>query len=112
MNDRLSQLASDLAPYLPPAFGALLGLRYAKDQTPAQKVFAFGSGFGLAVYIGPALAELFALGPKATVAAGILVAVAGMDVIGGLLAVAAQFKENPTRTFRAWLNAWLGRSDQ
>jgi len=99
----------DLAPYLPPAFGALIGLRWAKDQTPRQKVFSFATGFGLAVWFGPALAEILALGPKTTIAAGILIAILGMDAIGGLLAVAAQFRSDPPGTFRAWRDAWLGR---
>lgn len=103
---------SDLAPYLPPAFGALVGLRYAKDQTPAQKALSFGVGFGLAVYFGPAIAELLGLGPRATVAAGVLTAVIGMDVIGGLMVAAAAFKANPLDAFRAWWRAWLGRGGE
>ena len=100
---------SDLAPYLPPAFGALVGLRWAKDQTPAQKVASFAMGFGLAVYFGPAIAELFSLGPKATVAVGILTAIVGMDVIGGLMAAAAAFRANPLGAFREWWSAWWSR---
>jgi hypothetical protein len=110
MSDRLSFLG-DLAPYLPPAFGAMVGLRYAKDQSPAQKFSSFAIGFGLAVYVAPGIAEWLALGPKSTIAVGILTAIVGMDVIGGLMAAVAQFRENPARTFREWLNAWLGRSD-
>src|SRR5437763_463846 len=68
---RLSWLA-DFAPYLPPAFGALMGLRWARHQTATQKVTSFGLSFGLGVYLGPAVAEILSLGPKAAVAAGIL----------------------------------------
>jgi hypothetical protein len=99
----------ELVPYLPPAFGALLGLRWARQQTARQKALSFAAGFGLAVWFGPAIAELLSLGPKATVAAGILTAIAGMDVIGGLMAAAAQFQSDPPGTFRAWLDAWRGR---
>jgi hypothetical protein len=102
----------DLAPYLPPAFGAFVGLRWAKDQTPLQKVSSFVLSFGLAVYFGPAIAELFSLGPKAAVAAGILIAVIGMDVIGGLMVAATSFRDDPTGSLRAWWNAWRGRGDQ
>ena len=84
MLDRVSW--SDVADYLPAAFGAMLGLSYAKNQTPKQKVVSFLSAFGLAVYLGAAIAELMNLGPKATIAVGVLTAVVGMDVIGGLLA--------------------------
>lgn len=105
----LNDFAKELAPYLPPAFGALIGLRWAKDQTPVQKCSSFGISFGLAVYIGPAVAELFSLGPKSTVAVGILIAVVGMDIIGGLIAAAAAFRSNPTGTLKGWIDAWLGR---
>ena len=104
--------ADDLLPYLPPAFGALLGLRYAKDQTPAQKLTSFVFGFGLGVWFGPAIAEGLSLGPRLTIAAGILVAVLGMDVIGGLMAALSQFKADPLGTGRRWINAWFGRADQ
>lgn len=100
---------ADLAPYLPPAFGAMVGLRWAKDQTAKQKVISFATGFGLAVYFAPAFAELLVLGPKATVAVGILTAIVGMDAIGGLMAVGSQFKSDPQGTFRGWLDVWLGR---
>jgi hypothetical protein len=99
----------ELAPYLPPAFGALVGLRWAREQTAQQKALSFVAGFGLAVWFGPAIAELLALGPKATVAVGILTAIVGMDAIGGLMAAGAQFRVDPAGTFRTWLDAWLGR---
>ena len=99
-----------LAPYLPPAFGALVGLRWAKEQTARQKVLSFAAGFGLAVWVGPAIAELLALGPKATVAVGILTAIVGMDAIGGLMAAAGQFRADPAGTVRSWLDTWLGRN--
>ena len=66
MPDRLSW--SDVADYLPAAFGAMLGLSCAKNQTPRQKVVSFISAFGLTVYLGAAIAELLNLGPKATIA--------------------------------------------
>ena len=107
---KIEDMSASLAPYLPPAFGALVGLRYTKDQNPVQKASSFFMGFGLAVYFGPAIAETFSLGPKSTIAAGILVAVLGMDAIGGLLAVAAAFRANPVGTFKDWWAAWRGSS--
>ena len=99
----------ELAPYLPPAFGAVVGLRWAKAQTARQRVLSFAAGFGLAVWFGPAIAELLALGPKATVAAGILTAIVGMDAIGGVMAALSSFKSDPVAAFRAWWNAWRGQ---
>lgn len=105
----LDNLAKEAALYLPPAFGAFIGLRWAKDQTPVQKVTGFVGGFGLAVYMGPAIAEFFALGPKGTIAVGVLTAVIGMDVLGGLMAAAKAFGSNPLDSFKNWLGAWKGK---
>ena len=99
----------DFAPYLPPAFGALIGLRWAKEQSPRQRVLSFFGGFGLAVYFGPAIAELLSLGPKTTIAVGILTAIVGMDAIGGLMAAVSGFRADPVGAFRAWWNAWRGQ---
>ena len=107
----LDDITREIAPYLPPAFGALIGLRYARDQTPLQKLSSFASGFGLAVWCGPALAELLALGPKATIAAGILIAIVGMDIVGGLIVAARQFGQAPVASVRDWLATWLGRGN-
>lgn len=108
MSNRLDPLA-ELAPYLPPAFGALLGLRWARAQTARQRVLSFAAGFGLAVWFGPAIAELLGLGPKATVAAGILTAIVGMDAIGGVMVAVAAFRSDPLAAFKAWWNAWRGQ---
>ncbi len=99
----------DFAPYLPPALGSLIGLRWAREQTATQKVTSFALSFGLGVYLGPAVAEILSLGPKAAVAAGILIAVVGMDVIGGLMALSAAFRADPIGTFKACWGAWWQR---
>jgi hypothetical protein len=107
---KVEDLTAALAPYLPPAFGAFIGLANAGKQTPTQKVIGFVSGFGLAIYFGPAAAEILSLGPKATIAAGVIIAVVGMDVIGGLMAAAQGFKADPLASFKAWWAAWFNRS--
>lgn len=104
----LNDLAKEAAPYLPPAFGAFIGLRWAQNQTPLQKVTGFIGGFGMAVYFGPAIAEFFSLGPKGTIAVGVLTAVVGMDILGGLMAAAKAFGNNPLESFKNWFAAWKG----
>ncbi|HZQ01424.1 MAG TPA: hypothetical protein VFB13_17900 [Reyranella sp.] len=106
----LSDFAASAAPYLPPAFGALVGLRWAQNQTPLQKLTGFAGGFGLGVWFGPAVAEWFSLGPRATIAAGILIAVVGMDVMGGIMAAAKAFGSDPMGTLTSWWSAWRGRT--
>ena len=108
----LETVIRELAPFLPPAFGALIGLRYATDQTGLQKLSSALTGFGLAVWWGPALAELLALGPRVAIAAGILIALVGTDIVGGLIAAARQFAVAPLETARGWIDLWLGRKSQ
>lgn len=109
---KLEEIASEIAPYLPPAFGAFVGLRWAQNQTPQQKVVGFASSFGLAVWGAPALSEALSLGPKVTVGVGILIAIVGMDIIGGLMAAAASFNKDPLAAFRGWWGAWWNRGGQ
>lgn len=106
---KLEEIAAEIAPYLPPALGSMIGLHWAKSQTPTQKATGFVGAFGLAVYLGPAAAELLSLGPRSAVAAGILIAVVGMDIIGGLMAAAVAFRTDPLDSFKAWWGAWWKR---
>lgn len=105
---KLEELTAALAPYLPPAFGAFIGLQWAKNQTPSQKVTGFIGGFGLAVWFGPAVAEWFSLGPKATIAVGVLIAVIGMDILGGIMAAAKAFSVDPLASVKSWWATFRG----
>jgi len=108
VSDRF-QWARDIAPYLPPSLlGSVIGLRWAAAQTPLQKVSGFVASSTLAVYAGPAIAEWFTLGPRATALVILIAAVVGMDVLGGLAAAAAQFKASPAASFKDWWGAWRG----
>jgi hypothetical protein len=106
---KLDELAAVATPYLPPAFGAFIGLVNARNQTPSQRVLGYVVAFGISVYFTPAIAEFFGLGPKAIVALGVLVAVIGGDVVGGFIAAAAAFKADPLNSFKNWLSAWFSR---
>ena len=102
----VDELALVAAPFLPPAFGAFLGLRWVKDQTPFQRVTGFVGSFGIGVYGAPAIAEHVGLGPNVTVAIGILLAVIGMDLIGGLMRAAQKFREDPLGCLKEWVPWW------
>jgi hypothetical protein len=109
---KLDDFAAELAPYLPPAFGAFVGVVNAKNQTPKQRLIGFAIGFGLSVFVAPALGEWWALGPKAIVALGVFVAVIGGDIVGGLLAASASFKADPLSAFKSWWSAWRSGGQQ
>lgn len=103
----------DLAPYLPPAFGALLGLRWAKDLTPKEKTVSFLFGFGASVYFSPAIGELLGhlpdKSPRIFVAIAILTALLGMDILAGLVAIAKAFSLSPLQSFKDWWSAWRSK---
>lgn len=112
MSDRFNWLG-DLAPYLPPAFGALLGLRWAKDQTPVQKALSFLFGCGVSIYFSPAIAEVLGhlpeKSPRIFVVISILTAMLGMDLLAGLVAISKAFASSPLSTFKDWWSAWRGK---
>ena len=91
----------------PPAFfGALIGLRYAKDQTLQQSGVNFLISAGLGIVAGGVSGEVWHFGPWVVSAIGILAAVVGMDVIAGIRAVSGQFSTDPLGAFKAWWSAW------
>lgn len=108
MADRLSwlsEVATATSPYIPPAIGALIGLRYAKDQTPLQKCVSWGIGTMTGLYVGGLVAEWLSLGPRSSIGMGFLLGVAGYDLMVAVTAAA----RSPLETFRAWWSAWRGQ---
>jgi hypothetical protein len=99
---KLEEIASAVAPFIPPALGSLAGLPYAKSQTPAQKCVSWAVGVAAGFYVGGAVAEFFELRPKGTIAAGFLFGTIGYDL---MLAVTAAAK-NPLQSFKDWWGAW------
>ena len=82
MPDRYQDIFKILADLLPPAFGALIGLRNSGHMTPIQRLSGFACSFILSVYFGPAIAEVLHLGPRLTIAVAIIVAIiSGMQIM-------------------------------
>ena len=99
--------AGALAP--PAFFGALIGLRYAKEQTLQQRGVNFLISAGLGIVAGGVSGEVWRFGPWVVSAIVILAAVVGMDVMAGIRAIAGQFGTDPFGTFRAWWSTWWKR---
>ena len=106
---KIEDVSAALAPYLPPAFGALMNLPYARNQTRAQRVVSWAVGTAVGLYVGGAVAEWLTLGPRATIASGFLFGAAGYDLMLGLTAAARGFGADPMGSVRGWLSAWLNR---
>jgi hypothetical protein len=102
-----------LAQFLPPAFGALLGLKWAQGQTNQQKVVSFAFGMGLSIYFAPAVAEVLGQlpdkSPRIFAVISILTAIIGMDVLTGFVAISKSFALSPLQTFKDWWAAWRNR---
>ena len=94
-----------VAPLLPPTvLGTLLGLAYAKEMTPRQKVVYVATAAPLAVYGVLATKSILArhwgivLDDWEIAALSIFYAVIGMDAVGGLVVLGKKFKEDPLGT--------------
>lgn len=111
MNDRRDLWAMLELPWplVPPAIGAFVGLRYADKANKSDRVIAWIASAALGIYLGPALGEHLALGPKTTVGVSFLIAMLGTELFAVLSAALRQMSADPAGTFRRWIDAWLGR---
>jgi hypothetical protein len=79
----------------PAPLGALIGLRYATEQTPRARAFTWLCCCALGVIAGPWAGELLALSPAGVAVATIVTAAVGMEVIAGLVTAARTFAADP-----------------
>ena len=102
-----------LTQFLPPAFGSLMGLKWAQGQTNQQKVISFAFGVGVSIYFAPAIAELLGAlpekSPRIFAVISILTAIVGMDVLTGFVAISKSFAISPLQTFKDWWAAWRNK---
>lgn len=98
-----------LWPFVPPAIGAFIGLRYADKSGKGDRVIAWIAAAALGIYLGPAFGEHFSLGAKTTVGVSFLLAMLGTELFAVLSAALRQMSADPAGTFRRWIDAWLGR---
>lgn len=107
---KLESIVDILWPLVPPALGAFLGLRYAKEQTKGDRVLSWFCSAILGIYLGPAIGEHLSLGPRMTMGVGFLVAMLGAELWAVAVAALRQWAADPVGTFRKWRDAFLGRS--
>jgi hypothetical protein len=103
---------SALWPFVPPAIGAWFGLRYAVDQSRHERVTTWLCSAFIALYLGQAIGEYWALGTKSTSGITIIVAMLLSEVMGVAVAASRQWRTDPVGTFRRWRDAWLGRGGE
>ena len=98
-------------PFIPPALGAFIGLRYSPDATRKEQAVAWGCSCMAGIYLGAALGEFYTLGMKTTGATMFLIAMFGSQLFAVAIAALKQWATDPVATFRRWRSAWLGGSD-
>lgn len=96
-------------PFVPPAIGAYFGMRWSLQQSRHERITTWFCSAFLALYLGAAIGEYWALGTKSTSGVTIIVAMLLSDVMAVVIATARQWTTDPAGTFRRWRDAWLGR---
>ena len=79
----------------PAPLGALIGLRYAVEQSPRARALTWLCSCMLGVIAGPWLGELLALSPAGVALATMVTAAVGMEVMAGLAGAARVFALDP-----------------
>jgi len=82
----------------PAAIGALIGLRYATEQTPRARAATWVCSCGLGIVAGNLAGESFALSANGTAIITIVAAATGMELMAGLQALARGFARDPLGT--------------
>ena len=98
-------------PFVPPAIGAYFGMRWSIDQTPKQRIATWFCSAFIALYLGQAIGEYWALGIKSTSGITIIVAMLLSDAMAIIASAARQASADPVGTFKRWRDAVLGKGE-
>lgn len=81
----------------PAPIGALIGLRYATEQTAKARTVTWLSSCGLAVFAGPVVGSWWPRGLSTNEQAlvTIVCAAIGMEILAGIIAAARAFARDP-----------------
>jgi hypothetical protein len=79
----------------PAPIGALIGLRYAVEQSARARAATWLCSCGIGITVGPWLGELLGLSASGISVATIVAAAVGMEVMAGLNAAARAFAADP-----------------
>jgi hypothetical protein len=79
----------------PAPLGALIGMRYATEQTPRARALTWLCSCALGVIAGPWVGELLAASVAGVAVATMVSAALGMEVMAGLATAARSFATDP-----------------
>lgn len=92
----------------PAPVGALIGLRYAVEQSARARAATWLCSCFLGIIFGPWVGELLAMSASGIAVATVVVAAIGMELMAGLNAAARAFGADPLGVFaKAW-SIWRG----
>lgn len=107
--DRFWSFVDSVAPFVPPALGAFVGLRYAESQGARDRAVAWFCSAMIGIYTGPMIGEHFELGGKTTVGMSFLIAMFGAELVAVVVRALRQWSDDPVGTFARWRDAIMGR---
>lgn len=108
---KIDDIIGWLAPLAPSALGALIGARYAQDQTPRERVLTWLMSAALGIYVGAAVGGYYSLTRVETGGVQFALAALGMEFVAYAFALLRQAVADPLAALRKLLNAIMGRAD-
>ena len=100
-----------VVPFVPPLVGAYIGLRYAVQQTPRDRLVTWVCSAAAGIYLGAGLGEFYGLGTKVTGAVMFLIAMFGSELFAVGIAALRQVAADPLGMFRRLFNTIMGRAE-
>lgn len=100
----------DILPYLPAAFGALLGSRYRnKPQTLRERLLSWLLSLTMGYYVGGGLGSYFGLSETTTYGIMFSLSSVGMEIVAYIMAALREGILHPSTTAGRWVDVILGR---
>lgn len=97
-----------IAPLVPPALGAAVGLRYTATCSPRDRAAGYCLSVAMAVFLAPGFAEALQLGPKTTVGLSFGIAMLGQELLAAGVAFLRRVASDPIATIRSIIDAIRG----
>lgn len=100
-----------VVPFIPPLFGAYVGLRYAVQQTSKERLITWCCSAAAGIYLGAGAGEYYQWGNKLTGAVMFLIAMFGSELFAVGIAFLRAMATDPVGNFRRVWNTIMGRTD-
>lgn len=99
----------DIIPYLPAAFGALLGNRYKKEATFRERLVGWVTSMTAGYYLGGMIGGYFNLGEAVTYGLMFSMGSVGTEIVAYVISLLREGALHPTTAAGAWVDIILGR---